>query len=173
MAYWERNLFSPPAAAAADTTGTRVFVANQNSSDISVVDATANTELGRIKLTGKGPGGADVVVTVRLEPHALFTRRGADLERELPLTLGEALLGAEVSVATLKGRLLLKIPAGTQAGKTFRLKGQGMPHLKGDAVGDLYVKVRVVLPSALDEPAREAALRFLDLVHQPDPRAGS
>jgi DnaJ-class molecular chaperone len=127
----------------------------------------------RVKLSGKGPGGADVVVTVRLQPHAVLTRRGADLERELPVTLREALLGAEVPVATLKGRLALTVPPGTQTGKTFRLKGQGMPHLKGDATGDLYVKVRIVLPSALDEPAREAATQFLNLVNQPDPRSNT
>ncbi len=125
----------------------------------------------RIKLSGKGPGGADVVVTVRLEPHAVFTRRGADLERELPVTLREALLGAEVPVTTLKGRLLLTVPAGVQTGKTFRLKGQGMPHLKGEGTGDLYVKVRVILPAALDDKTREAAMHFFDLIHQPDPRA--
>ena len=125
----------------------------------------------RIKLSGKGLGGADVIVSVRLEPHAVFTRRGADLERELPVSLREALLGAEVPVATLKGRLLLTIPAGVQTGKTFRLKGQGMPHLKGEGTGDLYVKVRVILPAALDDKAREAATHFFDLVHQPDPRA--
>ena len=82
----------------------------------------------------------------------------------------EALLGAEIPVATLKGRILLTIPAGTQAGRTFRLTGQGMPRLKGDGTGDLYLKVRVVLPTALGDEAREAAEAFLDLVDQPDPR---
>ena len=126
---------------------------------------------GRVKLSGKGPHGRDVVVTVRVRPHEVFTRRGADLERELPVTLREALLGAEVPVATLKGKVLLTIPAGTQAGRTFRLSGQGMPKMKAEGAGDLYVKVRVVLPTALDEPGRDAARAFLDLVHQPDPRA--
>ena len=125
----------------------------------------------RVKLSGKGPNGRDVVVTVKLKRHELYTRRGADLERELPVTLGEALLGAEVPVATLKGRILLTIPAGTQAGRTFRLTGQGMPRLKGEGTGDLYLKVRVVLPTALSDDAREAAKTFLDLVNQPDPRA--
>lgn len=125
----------------------------------------------RIRLSGKGPGGRDLVVTVRLRPHPVFVRKGADLERELPITLREALLGAEVPVATLKGRVLLTIPPGTQQGRTFRLTGQGMPRLKGDGTGDLYVKVRVVLPTNLDDEARAAATRFLDLVHQPDPRA--
>ena len=125
----------------------------------------------RIRLSGTGPGGRDVVVTVRLRPHPVFVRKGADLERELPITLREALLGAEVTVATLKGRVVLTIPAGTQQGRTFRLTGQGMPRLKGEGTGDLYVKVRVVLPTNLDDEARDAATRFLDLVHQPDPRA--
>ncbi len=124
----------------------------------------------RVKLSGKGPNGGDVVVTVKVKPHGLYTRRGADLERELPVTLAEALLGAEVPVATLKGRILLTIPAGTQAGRTFRLTGQGMPRLKGDGTGDLYLKVRVVLPTTLSDEAREAAGPFLDIVNQPDPR---
>jgi curved DNA-binding protein len=125
----------------------------------------------RVKLSGKGPGGRDLVVTVKLLPHAAFTRKGADLERELLLTLEEALLGAEVPVSTLKGRILLTIPAGTQTGKTFRLTGQGMPRLRGEGAGDLYVRTRVVLPKTLDDDAKAAAKRFLDLVHQPDPRA--
>jgi curved DNA-binding protein len=124
----------------------------------------------RVRLRGKGPDGQDLIVTVRLRPHAIYTRRGADLERELPVTLREALLGAEIPVATLKGRILLTVPAGTQTGRTFRLTGQGMPRLKGDGTGDLYVKVRVVLPANLDAEARKAAEHFLDLVHQPDPR---
>jgi DnaJ-class molecular chaperone len=125
----------------------------------------------RIKLSGKGPNGRDVVVTVRVRPHDTYTRRGADLERELPVTLREALLGAEVPVATLKGRILLTIPAGTQSGKTFRLTGQGMPRVKDGGTGDLYVKVRVVLPTTIPDGARDAAKAFLDLVDQPDPRA--
>ncbi len=125
----------------------------------------------RVRLSGKGPGGEDIVVTVRVRPHATYQRRGADLERELAVSLREALLGAAVPVSTLKGRVLLTIPAGTQAGKSIRLTGQGMPRLKGGGTGDLYVKVRVVLPAILDDRARDAASTFLDLVDQPAPRA--
>jgi curved DNA-binding protein len=124
----------------------------------------------RVNLTGQGPAGGDLVVIVKVRPHPAFTRRGADLERELPLTLEEALLGAEVPVGTLKGRVLLKVPPGTQSGRTFRLKGQGIPHLRGDGTGDLLAKVRVVLPTDLDPAAGKAARAFLDLVDQPDPR---
>jgi curved DNA-binding protein len=125
----------------------------------------------RVRLSGKGPDGRDVVVTVRIRPHAVYTRRGADLERELPVTLREALLGAEVPVTTLKGRILLTIPAGTQPGRTFRLTGQGMPRMKGGGTGDLYLRVKVILPAGLGDEARAAAGRFLDVVDQPDPRA--
>ena len=95
----------------------------------------------------------------------------SDLEREIPVTLSEALLGGDVPVSTLKGRVLLTLPAGTQNGKTFRLSRQGMPRLKGDEPGDLYVRVRVVLPTHLCEEATAEARRFLALADEPDPRA--
>lgn len=124
-----------------------------------------------IRLTGQGPRGGDLIVRIRVRPHPVFTRTGADLERELPLTLGEALLGAaEVPVATLKGRVLLRVPAGTQSGHRFRLKGQGMPRWRGEGTGDLYARARVVLPTNLDPEAEEAARAFVDRVAQPDPR---
>jgi curved DNA-binding protein len=125
----------------------------------------------RIRLSGKGGGGRDLYVVCRVAPHPVFTRRGADLERELGLSLEEALLGAEVPVGTLKGRVLLTIPAGTQNGRTFRLTGQGMPRFRADGHGDLYVRTRVVLPTNLTGEARDAARRFLDLAHQPNPRS--
>jgi curved DNA-binding protein len=127
----------------------------------------------RVKLTGKGPGGADVVVVVRVAHHPVFTRHGRDLERELPLTLEEALLGGTVHVETLKGRVLLTIKPGTQNGQRIRLKGQGMPALRGDERGDLFVRTRVVLPTDLSEEARTSARAFLDRARQPDPRARS
>jgi DnaJ-class molecular chaperone len=124
----------------------------------------------RVRLTGKAPGGGDLFVVVKLMPDPVFKRRGADLERELPLRLGEALLGAEVPVRTLKGRVLLKVPPGTQHGRTFRLTGQGMPRLNATGHGDLYAKAKIVLPTQLSDEAVEAAHRFIDLADQPDPR---
>jgi curved DNA-binding protein len=125
----------------------------------------------RIRLSGRGPAGRDLVVVTRVRSHPVFSRDGADLEREVPLTLREALLGAEVPVGTLKGRVLLKIPPETQNGRTFRLAGQGMPRFNGEGFGDLRVRVRVVLPTNLSEEARVAAARFLDLANQSNPRA--
>jgi len=124
----------------------------------------------RIKLTGKGGEGRDLVVVIRVRPHRTFTRRGADLERELPVALEQALLGADVAVPTLKGKLVLTLPPGTQQGRPFRLTGQGMPRFKGTGNGDLYVRIRVVLPTDLSPEAKDAARRFLDLADQPDPR---
>jgi curved DNA-binding protein len=129
----------------------------------------------RIRLRGKGAGGGDLDLVTRVRPHPVFGRKGADLIRDLPISLREALLGAEVPVGTLKGKVLLKIPAGTQNGRTFRLAGQGMPRLKPKEgvkpTGDLLVTVRVILPKDLGDEARTAAVAFLDLVNQPDPRA--
>ncbi len=134
----------------------------------------------RIRLKGRGGGDpdhpADLYLVTRVKPHPVYTRIGADLTREVPITLGEALLGAEVTVRTLKGRVRLTIPAGTQPGRTFRLKGQGMPRLKPKAseaaTGDLLVKVKVILPTDPSDEAQEAARRLVELVKQPDPRQG-
>jgi len=124
----------------------------------------------RIRLSGRGGEGSDLFVVCRVRPHPVFSRRGADLEREVALSLEEALLGGEIAVGTLKGRVLLTIPPGTQAGRTFRLTGQGMPRFRGSGHGDLFVRARVVLPTNLTADARDAARRFLDLVDQPNPR---
>lgn len=124
----------------------------------------------RVRLSGKGGEGRDLIVVCRVAAHPTFTRRGADLEREVPISLREALLGAGVRVSTLKGGVLLTIPAGTSSGRTFRLAGQGMPRLGGGPPGDLYVRVRVVVPKDLSDEARAAAERFLDLVPSVDPR---
>ena len=124
----------------------------------------------KVRLKGKGGGGRDLVLVVEVTPHPSLTRRGADLVHELPVMLREALLGAEIPIATLDGRVLLKIPEGTQNGRTIRLKGKGMPHLRGDGRGDLLAKVKVVLPAHLSDEAKAAAGRFCDLAEQPDPR---
>jgi DnaJ-class molecular chaperone len=125
----------------------------------------------QIRFSRVAPGGGDVYLQVRVKPHTMFTRKGADLERELPISLREALLGGEVHLRTLTGRVALTVPPETQNGRTFRLKGKGLPRFRAEGHGDLYVKARVVLPTNLSDEARSTAQNFLDLVDQPDPRA--
>ncbi len=107
----------------------------------------------RVRVPGVGNG--DLYLTVTVRPHPLFERKGDDLHLELPLTIPEAALGADVRVPTLKGSVSMKIPPETSSGKTFRLPGYGMPHLKGGGAGDQYVKIKVVLPSGLTAREKE------------------
>jgi len=124
----------------------------------------------RIRFSGVTADKADVYVRVTVKAHPQFTRKGADLHSELPLTLREALLGAEVHVPTLTGRVALRIPPETHNGRLFRLNGKGLPKFRADGRGNLFVKTRVVLPTGLSGETRAAAERFLDLAEQPDPR---
>lgn len=128
------------------------------------------TDGQRVRFSGVTAGKVDVYVRVKVKPHPVFTRKGPDLHRELAITLREALLGGEVHVSTIGGRVALRIPPETQNGRVFRLAGKGLPKIRGDGRGDLYVKVRVVLPTGLSAEAGKAAEEFLDLVKQPDPR---
>ncbi len=125
----------------------------------------------KIRLTGKAEGGGNVYITVRVTRHPVFTRDGADLTIDLSLTLGEALLGADVHINTLAGkRLALTIPAGTQNGRVFRLTGQGLPSFGAEGRGDLRVRTKVVLPTFLDDEGRAKAQAFIDHIDQSDPR---
>ena len=120
--------------------------------------------------SGDGPGEAgDLVVNVKVLPDPRFERRGADLVTELPLTLSEALLGAEVRVPTPTGSVKLRIRPNTQNGQEIRLPGRGLPKRGRSEKGDLVVRTRVVLPE-LDEQAREELAEILARHPQPDPR---
>ena len=128
----------------------------------------------KIRLSGKagtGPEAGNVYLRMRVAAHPTFTRTRDDLHRDLPISLEEALLGSEVPVETLKGRVLLRIPPETQSGRVFRLSGRGMPRFKAEGAGDLYVRVRVVLPTGLDEADRSRLRAFTTALHQPDPRS--
>lgn len=120
----------------------------------------------RIRLAGQGSpgsGGAragDLYLVVRVREHPFFRRESDDVHVELPVTLEEALLGADLLVPTLKGRVTLKLPPETQNGQVIRLAGQGMPRLGGFGHGDMYVKVKLVLPQKLSEEEREYVKRI-------------
>jgi molecular chaperone DnaJ len=104
--------------------------------------------------TGRGAAG-DLYLVVSVRPHEIFERRDDDLMEEVEVPLVTAVLGGEVQVPTLKGKVALKIPAETQNGKTFRLSGQGMPVQGTSSYGDLMVKAKVVLPAGLSKEEKE------------------
>ncbi len=101
-----------------------------------------------------GPAG-DLYIMVEVTPHNRFTRHGDDLRLRLPISFAQATLGARLQVPTLTGQEELHIPAGTQSGEVFKLKGQGVPHLRGRGKGDLLVKVQVVVPTKLSARQRK------------------
>ena len=114
----------------------------------------------RVRIAGKGEAGyggagGDLYLMISVKPHRLFERRGDDLYVEVAVPLVVAVLGGEVQVPTLKGKLALKIPPETQNGRAFRLAGQGMPHLGNSSRGDLLAKVNVVLPTNLSPQEKE------------------
>ncbi|MBO9579188.1 MAG: DnaJ domain-containing protein [Microbacteriaceae bacterium] len=128
-----------------------------------------------IKLRGKGeasPNGGepgDLLLTVTVRPHPVFTRDGQNLRVVLPVTFVEAALGATVEVPTLGGDTVrVKVPAGTPSGRMLRVKGKGVKTPKGD--GDLLVEVQVVVPDRIDGEAKEALEAFAAAMPPGDPR---
>ena len=128
----------------------------------------------QIRLKGQGmpaPHGGppgDVLITISIEPHPLFKLEGQNLRLELPIALHEAVLGAKVRVPTLDGAVELAIPANTSSGRTFRLKGKGLP---GKDAGDLYVTTRIVLPDGKDADLEELMTKWRETKPY-DPRGG-
>ena len=107
---------------------------------------------------GNGPAG-DALVTIAVRPHPVFTREGDDIEIELPITFDEAVLGAKVEVPTISGPVSMSVPRGSSSGRRLRLKGKGIARAKGTP-GDLYVRLRVVLPDTVDAEMEALAERW-------------
>ncbi len=131
----------------------------------------------RIRLAEKGHAGpnggdyGDLLLTVRVEPHALFRREGDDLHLTVPIAIHEAALGAKVDVPSLDGEpARVRVPPGTQTGQRFRVRERGAPSARTGRRGDLVVEVRMVLPPLLDEQSK-ALLREFGRVNASDPRA--
>jgi DnaJ-class molecular chaperone len=113
----------------------------------------------QVRLAGQGAAGprggppGDLFIETEVDPHPLVRREGDDLTLELPITLPEALLGAQIQVPTFVGEVTVRVPEGSQSGRKLRLRGQGVPSLKGGGRGDLYLSLRVMVP---DRPSAEA-----------------
>lgn len=153
-------------------TGTeRIVHLGERRLEVRIPAGVADGQRIRLPRTGT-EHTADATLIVRVRPDPVFVRDGADLTREVGLTLREALLGAEVPIETITGkRLLLRVPEGTQPGRTFRLTGQGLPRFRADGNGDLFVRARVTLPVRLDPRGRELVTAFLDHIDPPAPGA--
>ena len=106
-----------------------------------------------------GPAG-DLLITVMVQPHELFRRDGVDVFCEAPITFTQAVLGAELEIPTIDGKVKYSIPEGTQTGTVFRLKGKGIPVLNGRGRGDQYVTVTIETPRNLNKEQKEALRRF-------------
>ncbi|HZW68041.1 MAG TPA: molecular chaperone DnaJ [Pseudogracilibacillus sp.] len=128
----------------------------------------------QIRLSGKGEKGinggppGDLFVVIRVQQHEFFEREGDNIFLELPITFAQAALGDEVKVPTVHGKVSIKIPAGTQTGKTFRLRNKGVPNVRGYGQGDQHVKVRVVTPTNLTSEQKEL-LRKLNEISDNNP----
>src|ERR671914_730501 len=122
-----------------------------------------------VRLKGQGePGQAgapagDLIVKVRVTPHPLFGRSGQDLVITVPVTFAEAALGTELKVPTLDGPVTLKVPAGTQNGRTFRVRGRGVPSSGRKRGGDLLVSLQVAVPEKLSRKERDLLREFASL----------
>jgi curved DNA-binding protein len=130
------------------------------------VKVPAGVEDGKkLRLAGQGPGGADLIVQLRIAPHPYFRREGKDVILDVPLTLSEAVLGTKVDVPTLDGtRLTVKVPPGTSSHARLRLRGKGI------AGGDQYIETKVVVPPPADERSRELIEEFTRQTQQRNPR---
>jgi hypothetical protein len=150
-------------ADAAKGTKTRVHLPTGKDVEVKIPAGIGSGQ--QIRLKGQGWPSAtgragDALITINVAPHPLFKPDGADLRLELPISLYEAVLGGKVRVPTLDGAVELAIPAGTNSGRTFRLKGKGLKAKSG--AGDLLATVRVVLPERVDDEFKELMKTWRD-----------
>lgn len=127
----------------------------------------------KLRSAGKGEAGqmggpaGDLYIVIYIKEHEVFERQGDDLSCEIPIKFTLAALGGSIKVPTLFDKGSLKIPAGTQTGTTFRLRGHGVPHLRGSGKGDLLVRVQVEVPTKLNKDQQEKLEAFADASGDP------
>lgn len=127
----------------------------------------------KLRSAGKGEAGqmggpaGDLYIVIHVKEHELFERDEYDLFCEVPIKFTLAALGGSIKVPTLFGKGSLKIPSGTQTGTTFRLRSQGVPHLRGSGKGDLLIRVQVEVPTKLNSDQKKKLEEFADACGDP------
>jgi len=122
-----------------------------------------------ISLRGEGEPGlrggptGDLYIEIRVKPHQIFIRKGNDLVCEMPITFVQSALGGELEVPTLEGKVKYSMPEGTQTGTTFKLKGKGIPYIRGTGRGDLLFKVNIEVPRRLNEKQKDVLREFASI----------
>jgi molecular chaperone DnaJ len=127
-----------------------------------------------IRLKGKGNAGrggyaGDLLIEIGLRPHPVFRKDGNDINVQLPVTFGEAALGAKIDVPTLDGAARMTLPPGTQGGRRFKLSGKGYISSKTGRRGDQYVEIKIAVPKDIDEKTKEA-IRIIEGSYNESPR---
>ncbi|HMK48457.1 MAG TPA: molecular chaperone DnaJ [Thermodesulfovibrionales bacterium] len=120
--------------------------------------------------TGGGPPG-DLLIDITVRPHPIFKRKGDDIYLDLPVTFGEAALGAKIEVPTLDGIAAMTLPPGTQGGQRLKLSGKGMPSPKSGTRGNQYVDIEIVVPKNLEGKAKER-IKEIEALYKENPRKG-
>lgn len=144
-----------------------------DSSSVSVRIPAGVATGSKLRSAGKGEAGqmggqaGDLYIIIHVKDHELFERQGDDLFCEVPIKFTLASLGGSIKVPTLFGKGNLKIPPGTQSGTTFRLRGQGMPHLRGSGKGDLLIRTQVEVPTKLNGEQKEKLEAFAEACGDP------
>ena len=145
----------------------------QTSKKISVTIPKGVDDGTRIRLAGKGEAGSkggangDLYLFINVHSHDLFKRSDENLFFEFPISIADAALGTTIEIPTIDGgRAKIKIPDGTQNGKQFRLKGKGMPYMRGSGNGDLYVQVNTEVPISLNKAQKELLEKFREIENE-------
>ena len=120
------------------------------------------TEGSQIKLPGKADGGGDIYVNIHVAPHKIFEVNEFDLTREIKVPVWDAVLGKDITVGTLDGEVMIKMPPGLQDGQKLRVRGKGMPKRDG-TYGDLYVKIKIEIPRRLNAKQKDLWQKLAEL----------
>jgi molecular chaperone DnaJ len=145
----------------------------QTSKKISVTIPKGVDDGTRIRLAGKGEAGSrggangDLYLFINVKSHELFKRSDENLFFEFPISIADAALGTTIEIPTIDGgKAKIKIPEGTQSGKQFRLKGKGMPYMRGSGTGDLYVQINTEVPISLNKEQKELLEKFREIENE-------